>query len=140
MQRPAVQPGQVEVGLERVGLPTERVSPHRHVDRVQLMLVRPAVQDVGGKQDHPRARPERRHAPSQPLAQRFQQLERLQQPADRRRLPTRQHQPVDLRKLPGTPNRARPDTALLQRPQVLANVPLQRKHADLPPGVHVWPA
>src|SRR6266498_3675940 len=54
MQRPALEPVDREVGLERVNLPAEGIPAHRHVDPAErLLALRPADETVG-EQDHAR--------------------------------------------------------------------------------------
>ena len=59
------QPIDVEVGFERVALAPERVPAYGNIDDAEVMLVRPAVEDVSCEQDHAGACPEGGHALSQ---------------------------------------------------------------------------
>src|SRR3954468_20201681 len=61
-RRLAVDAGEGDVALPRVDLSAEGVATHRHVDAPYRHLVRGAVQDTIGEQDHPRARTESGHS------------------------------------------------------------------------------
>src|SRR4051812_19564538 len=126
----AVDVGQVYVGLEGVDLPAERVATYGHVDPAQRLLVGRPVDDPVGEQDHPRAGPVRRQAPLDPLLQRLKHVEGTGQLGDGRRLPAGEDERVDLGELLGTAYRLRHRPRSLKRADVLADVPLQRKHTN----------
>src|SRR5712691_11759531 len=52
---------QLDVALEGVDLPSERVAPYGHVDAAQRLLGAGPVHQVRSQQDHARARAEDRH-------------------------------------------------------------------------------
>src|SRR5688572_22425182 len=74
---PAVDAGDVEVGLEAVDLATERVATDGDVDGAEAPLVGAAVEDLAAEEDHPRARAERWHAVGEALGDRVEQAGRL---------------------------------------------------------------
>src|SRR6266516_6845754 len=130
MQRPAFEPVDREVGLERVNLPSERIPAHRHVDPAErLLLVRPADETVG-EQDHARTGAEDRQTVRYPFPQRFDEVERPGELDDRGRLAARQDQAVDACQLVRAPDRDGPRARGTQYVQVLAPVALQREHTN----------
>ena len=100
-----VEPGDVEVGLEAVDLAAVAVAAHGDVDGAEAALVGPAVEDLGGQQDHPGAGAEHRHAVGEALGRAARTgpivVEQLRH---RRRLAAGHHQRVDA-------GRARPGCA-----------------------------
>ena len=95
VERSAVDPVDVEVGLERVALTPVAVAPHRDVDRPERALVGAAVECFGGEQDHPRARPEHRQAVGEARREGVEETGRLEQQRHRRRFAARHHERVD---------------------------------------------
>jgi hypothetical protein len=69
------QAGDVDVGLAGVDLATERVAADRDVDPADGLLTLRAALDPVGQEDHARAGPERRHAGTDALPKRLQQVE-----------------------------------------------------------------
>jgi hypothetical protein len=60
-----------EVGFEGVDLAAEGVAANSDVDGAQSVLTRPAVDDLGGQQDHSGTGSEGGHTGAQPCSQRF---------------------------------------------------------------------
>src|SRR4051794_16389388 len=140
VHRAAVDAAQRQVGLEAVDLPAEGVAAHGDVQPADRLLVRRAVEQPVGEQDHPGAGAVDRQAIGDRLAQRVEQAEPVGELGDRGRLATGQHQAVDGLELLGTADRARLGAPRPQRREVLADVALQREHPDCdvprPPSPH----
>ena len=107
-----VERREVDVGLERVDLPAERVAADHDVEAAERLLAVGAALDSVGEHDHARAGAQRRHAVAHALAQRVEQVERAGELVHRRRLPARQDDRVDGVQLctvgvPGRPSRRR---------------------------------
>jgi hypothetical protein len=110
---PPSMPVDVRRRVERVALPPERVAQRADgdaTDRAWSCLV-----EFVGQQDHPRAGPEHRQPGVDPCPDGIQQLEALEQLADRRRLAAGQDEPVDLVELSRTVRTSRPHGAAPRR-------------------------
>src|SRR3954452_20294375 len=129
VERP-VEGSYVDVALEGVDLPTERVAAHDDVEAADGLLAGDAVLDPVGEHDHPGAGAEHRHAVLGSLAQRLEEGEDPGQLCHRRGLPARDHDAVDLGELLGTAYRPGVGAELAQHRQVLADVALQGEYAD----------
>src|SRR3546814_16405950 len=79
-ERIAVDPVDLEVGLERVDLAAEGVATHRDVDGAEAALVVAAVEDRGAPQDHPGAGAQRGHALPEALREGRVEAARPEQP------------------------------------------------------------
>lgn len=121
---------EVEIGLEGRHLPAERVAPHDGVQRLELLLVGPPVQDLSAQQDHPGAGTVGGHAGAQPGAQRIQQIERHQQTAHRGGLAAGQDHRVRSGEFLRPAHQDALQPALGQRTLVFPHITLQREHAD----------
>ena len=88
----------VEVGLEAVELAAVAVAPDGDVEGAEAALVGPAVEHLGGQQDHPGARAEHRHAVGRPGLDLVEQPARRQQVGHRRALAAGHDERVDARR------------------------------------------
>jgi hypothetical protein len=81
--------------LEGVDLAPVAVAPDDEIDPAEGPLVRPAVDDLGGEQDHPRAGAEDWQVVRDQPSQRLPQPGGLDEERHRGRLPARQYEGVD---------------------------------------------
>src|SRR2546425_2240703 len=115
--------------LEAVDLPAVGVPPNADVHQLQWLLVRPAVLDLAGHQDHAGAGAHHRHPGRGALLDRLLQRG-LHQVRHRRAFTPRQDQGVDRVQVSRETDRHPFDFAGAQRRQVFAKIALQRQDAD----------
>ena len=121
---------EAEVAQAAFDLAAEGVPAHSHVDAAERLLVRGAVEDAVGEQDHPGTGAERRHPRRDPLLQRLEQVEGPRELGHRGGLAARDHQAVAGLELGGTPHGDRVHTEPLEHPHVLADVALDGEDTD----------
>jgi hypothetical protein len=124
----------VQVLLEGVHLPAERVAPDRDVETAEGLLVGPGVGDAVGQHDHAGARAVGRHPVGEPLAQRLLQVERPHQLVHGGGLPAGDHQRLDVVQLARPAHTGCPRPQALEHPQVLADISLDGQDTDVDGG------
>src|SRR5918995_4429914 len=115
---PVAEHADVEIGLERLDLPAERVAPDGYVQSAKGALVRGAVDDPIREHDHAGARAVHRRPALDPLAQRLVEVERADQLVHRGGLTTGDDHGVDAFQLDRPAYRTGGNAARLQRGKV----------------------
>lgn len=126
-----VDPRHHQIGLEAVDLTPEGVPPHVDVDRTETPLVGPPVEDRRPEQDHPRARPEGRHAGRDTVGDRVEQAGGLEEHRHRRALASGKDEGVDGCQLLGGADLSRLGAERGQATGVGRERALQGEDADL---------
>ncbi len=126
----AVEGIDVEIGLEAVELASVAVAANGEVDQVEPALVRSAVEDVGGAQDHPGARAEHRQPVDQSPLEFVEQPAGGEQPRHRGALTAGQHDRVEPLEIGRRTHHRRGGTELHQSLAMGVEGALQREDAD----------
>ena len=128
VERIVAQGRDVEIRLEGVELPPVAVAAHLDVDEGKDRLV--AIRDAVGKQDHAGTGPEQRRPGACQRQDRITESVDVDQLAHGRRLAPRQDQRVEVDEIARQADLDRLGADVANRGQVLADVTLQREHAD----------